>query len=55
MSTLERIEDLSDQAFNPYLADEVVFGDIEDPYAVIAGIRAEGPVVPGSYRGLSLA
>jgi cytochrome P450 len=50
MSTVERIEDLADPTFNPYLADEVVFGDILDPYAVIAGIRAEGPVVPGSYR-----
>jgi cytochrome P450 len=50
MSTLERIEDLSDQTFNPYLADELVFGDFLDPYAVIAEIRAEGPVVAGSYR-----
>jgi cytochrome P450 len=50
MSTVERIEDLADPTFNPYLADEVVFGDILDPYAVIAGIRAEGPVVAGSYR-----
>jgi cytochrome P450 len=50
MSTLERIEDLADQTFNPYLADEVVFGDIDDPYAVITGIRRDGPVVEGSYR-----
>jgi cytochrome P450 len=50
MSTVERIEDLADPTFNPYLADEVVFGDILDPYSVIAGIRAEGPVVAGSYR-----
>jgi cytochrome P450 len=50
MSTVERIEDLTDQTFNPYLADEVVFGDTLDPYTVIAQIRAEGPVVAGSYR-----
>jgi cytochrome P450 len=50
MATLERIEDLTDQSFNPYLADELVFGDILDPYAVIAEIRSEGPVVAGSYR-----
>jgi cytochrome P450 len=46
---VERIEDLADPSFNPYLADDVMFGDVVDPYAVIAEIRAEGPVVPGSY------
>ncbi len=50
MSTIERIEDLADPPFNPYLADEVVFGDIADPYSVIHEIRTEGPVVAGSYR-----
>jgi cytochrome P450 len=49
VSTAERIEDLSDQTFNPYLADDVMFGDVVDPYAVIDEIRAEGPVVRGSY------
>jgi cytochrome P450 len=46
---VDRIEDLSDPTFNPYLADDVMFGDVVDPYAVIAELRAEGPVVPGSY------
>jgi cytochrome P450 len=50
LSTIERIEDLSDPTFNPYLADELVFGDTIDPYAMIAEIRKEGPVVVGSYR-----
>ncbi len=49
MSTLERIEDLTDQSFNPYLADEAMFGDLDDPYSVISEIRKEGPVVRGSY------
>jgi cytochrome P450 len=46
---VERIEDLSDQTFNPHVADELVFGDTFDPYSVIEGIRMEGPVVGGSY------
>ncbi len=50
MSTIERIEDLADPTFNPYLADEAVFGDVVDPYSVIDDIRKEGPVVAGSYR-----
>jgi cytochrome P450 len=50
MSTIERIEDLADPTFNPYLADEVVFGDTLDPYSLIDEIRREGPVVPGLYR-----
>jgi hypothetical protein len=49
MSRIERIEDLSDQTFNPYLADDAVFGDMEDPYSVIQEIRREGPVVAESY------
>jgi cytochrome P450 len=50
MSTLAQIEDLADPTFDPYLADEIVFGDIADPYQVIAAIRPEGPVAAGSYR-----
>jgi len=36
MAVTERIEDLSDPTFNPYLADEAVFGTMHDPYPRIA-------------------
>lgn len=52
MSAIARIEDLEDESFDPYLADEVMFGDDPDPYSRIAGARAEAPVVPGTYREL---
>jgi len=50
--TTERIEDLTDPTFNPYLADELVFGDMLDPYPRIAELRAQAPVVEGDFRTL---
>ncbi|RYE40780.1 MAG: cytochrome P450, partial [Hyphomicrobiales bacterium] len=50
MTTVSRIQDLDDTNFDPYLADEVMFGDHVDPYSQIAKLRAEGPVVAGDYR-----
>ena len=52
MSVTERIEDLSDPTFNPYLADEAVFGTMHDPYPRIAELRAQAPVIEGDYREL---
>ena len=52
MAPIERIEDLSDPTFNPYLADEAVFGDLHDPYPRIAELRAQAPVIEGDYRAL---
>ncbi len=42
-----RIEDLADASFDPYLSDELVFGDLVDPYPRIAELRAEAPVHGG--------
>ena len=36
MTSTERIEDLADATFDPYLADDLVFGTMDDPYAVLA-------------------
>jgi cytochrome P450 len=41
------IEDLDDSAFDPYIADDAMFGDIEDPYTPLAELRAVAPVVEG--------
>ena len=45
-----RIEDLADASFDPYLSDELVFGNLADPYPRIAAMRAEAPVLEGDYR-----
>ncbi len=51
MTVIEPIQDLDDQTFNPYLADELIYGDIADPYrSAIDGLLARGPVVEGFYR-----
>lgn len=50
MTTIPRIEDLSDATFNPFLADEMMFGDHVDPYPRIAELRSEGAVLPIDYR-----
>ena len=41
------IEDLEDSTFDPYLADDLMFGDLEDPYTPLAQLRAVAPVVEG--------
>jgi cytochrome P450 len=50
MTTVDPIEDLEDRSFNPYIAEELVFGDHRDPYRVIHQLREQGPVVRGTYR-----
>src|SRR3954449_3379160 len=50
MAMIDRIEDLSDTTFDPYFADDVVFGDMLDPYPRIAELRAQAPVLKGDYR-----
>src|SRR4051812_7128209 len=52
MPMTQRIEDLEDKTFNPYLADEIIFGEHHDPYPRIAELLAQGPVVRGSYAEL---
>lgn len=45
------IQELDDPDYDPFLADEVNFGDVEDPYPMIHKWRAEGAVHEGTYRG----
>jgi cytochrome P450 len=52
MSMTERIEDLEDKTFDPYLSDELIFGDLHDPYPRLTELLAQGPVVHGSYSDL---
>lgn len=53
MNEIPRIVDFDDASFNPFISDEIAFGDIEDPYSVLADLRAQkGAVIEGDYRNL---
>ncbi|UXJ50168.1 cytochrome P450 [Pseudomonas citronellolis] len=50
MGTVKTIEDFDDPSFNPFVEDELVFGDHLDPYAKIAELRRKASVHQGEYR-----
>jgi cytochrome P450 len=50
MSARIQLEDFDDPSFNPFLEDEAMFGDLEDPYPKIAELRRQGAVHKGDYR-----
>lgn len=53
MGTISRIVDFDDPTFDPFISDEIAFGDTEDLYNVLADLRAErGAVIEGDYRNL---
>jgi len=43
------LHDISNTAFSPFMADEEVFGAIENPWPIMAEHRRAAPVSPGSY------
>jgi cytochrome P450 len=43
---IEPIEDLGDQTYDPYIADDEMYGNDDDPYAPLHAMRALGPVLP---------
>jgi cytochrome P450 len=47
-----KLEDLSDQAFDPFVVEKLSTGDTDDPYPVIHALRRSGTVHRGSYRKL---
>ena len=53
MATTARIRDFDPPAYDPFDADEINFGDMQDPYPVLHELRARGPVHEGSWRALS--
>lgn len=50
MSNIPRIKDFDDPTYDPFLADEAMFGNLLDPYAKLAELRAIGSVHDGDYR-----
>jgi len=49
-STQPRIRGFDDPDYNPFLADEMSFGDQLDPYPALAELRSKGPIHKGDYR-----
>lgn len=50
MATALKIQGFDDESYDPFLSDEVNFGNDLNPYLRIHELRARGSVVPGSYR-----
>lgn len=50
MNAVTRLADFDDPAFNPFLADELMFGAELNPYPRLAELRARGPVHKLDYR-----
>jgi cytochrome P450 len=50
MNAVRHLEDFDDPAFDPFIADEAMFGHCPDPYAALAGLRRQGPVHALNYR-----
>lgn len=50
MAAAYDIQEFEDKAYDPFLSDELNFGNVADPYPLIHRLRAEAPVHPGDYR-----
>ncbi len=52
MGDFPRIRDFDDPSYDPFLADEAMFGDTPDPYPIMAALRAKAPVHEADFRVL---
>src|SRR5215203_3401115 len=50
MNAVTRLADFDDPTFDPFLADELMFGSDLDPYSRLAALREKGPVHALDYR-----
>jgi hypothetical protein len=44
VNDISRIVDFDDSTFDPFIADETAFGDVEDLYGPLAKLRGEARV-----------
>src|SRR4051812_12441651 len=51
-AAIQNIQDFDDPKFDPFFEDELVFGDIADPYPRIAELRHQAAVIKADYRVL---
>jgi cytochrome P450 len=52
LAPMPRIKDFSDGSFDPFVAEEGVFGDIADLHLPLARLRAQAPVIAGGFMDL---
>ena len=52
MKAAVHLEDFDDRDFDPFIADEAMFGDCPDPYPRLAELRTKAPVHELDYRVL---
>lgn len=50
MNAVPRLVDFDDPGFDPFIADEFMFGAMLDPYTKLAELRSKGPVHKLDYR-----
>ena len=50
MNAVRRLADFDDPSFDPFIADEAMFGECTDPYPRLAELRQKGPVHAIAYR-----
>lgn len=50
MNAIRRLADFDDPSFDPFVADEAMFGECPDPYPRLAELRQRGPVHAFAYR-----
>ena len=50
MNAVKQLEDFDDANYDPFLADEAMFGDCIDPYPKLAELRSQGAVHALNYR-----
>ena len=50
MNAVRHLEDFDDSDFDPFIADEAMFGHCPDPYGALAELRRQGPVHALNYR-----
>ena len=44
------MKDLTNEAFDPHVDEDLAFGSIQDPWPIMARLRAESPISRGEYR-----
>ena len=50
MDNAVKIQEYDDPSYDPFIADDINFGDTPDPYPLIAQWRAQASVLEGDYR-----
>jgi cytochrome P450 len=50
MGNLPPLQDFDDPQYSPFIADDLAFGDVDDPYPRLRQLAVQGPVIEGEFR-----